>query len=133
MTAQVSALPGFLNVIGYGGDDISFTATLKNKDTGAAIPIVGTSKAQIRRYKDDTEYWSMTVAVDPIITNKAVLTIPAAVSAAVEEYACLRSLYVGDDLVTGPMFQGFWDWQVVGGSTKTYASGQMTIIMEVSR
>ena len=73
MTAQVSALPGFLNVIGYGGDDISFTATLKNKDTGAAIPIVGTSKAQIRRYKDDTEYWSMTVAVDPIITKKLMM------------------------------------------------------------
>lgn len=134
MTAMVTALPGFLDVVGYGGDDISFEVSLWS-DTAHTepVPIVGTSKAQVRRAKTDTEYWELTITVDETDTNKAMITAPAASTAEMAELACSGSFYDGDTLISGLMFMGFWDWQQTDGGVKTYASGRFIVLAEVTR
>ena len=134
MTAMVTALPGFLDVVGYGGDDVSFEVSLwSDTEHTVPVPIVGTSKAQVRRSKHDTVAYELTVTVDEVDTNKAMITAPAASTALMAEEACSGSFYVGDELITGLMFMGFWDWQQADGGVKTYASGRFVLVAEVTR
>ena len=102
MTAMVTALPGFLDVVGYGGDDVSFEVSLwSDTEHTVPVPIEGTSKAQVRRSKHDTEYWALTITVDEVDTNKAMIVASAASTAEMAELACAGSFYVGDELKIG--------------------------------
>ena len=134
MTAMVTALPGFLDVVGYGGDDVSFEVSLwSDTEHTVPVPIEGTSKAQVRRSKHDTEYWALTITVDEVDTNKAMIVASAASTAEMAELACAGSFYVGDELISGLMFMGYWDWQQADGGVKTYASGRFVLVAEVTR
>lgn len=132
MTAQLANIPAFLNIVGYGGDTVTFKLMLKDKTTNVAIPVTGTIMAQIRRYKDDTEYWTIT-ATAGVSTGEINCTITPEVSANLATYATMQSLYVGDELITGQIFSGYWDLQVNNTATKTYVSGEVFIIAEVTR
>ena len=134
MTAMVTSLPGFLDVVGYGGDDVSFEVSLwSDTEHTVPVPIEGTSRAQVRRDKHDEDYWSLTIAVDPVDTNKAIITAPSASTAEMAELAVSGSFYVGDSLITGLMFMGYWDWDQTDGGVKTYASGRFVVVAEVTR
>lgn len=132
MTAQLTNIPAFLNIVGYGGDTVTFKLTLKDKTTNTAIPITGTISAQIRRCKGDDEFWTITT-VAGTSTGEINCTIAPAVSGELAIYATRQSLYIGDELLTGQIFSGYWDLQVKNTDTKTYVSGEVYIIGEVTR
>jgi hypothetical protein len=134
MTATLKALPGYLDVVAYAGDDLTFVLTLVDNATPPnPVPIVGATKAQVRPSQESDTYWEMTVTVDPVDTNKATLSISGADTREMADDATLCSMYVGTSLITAPMFQGVWDWQFTDGGIKTLVSGKFTAIAEVTR
>lgn len=131
--AQLVSIPAQLDLVCYAGDDFFFTVTLTDEN-GDPLPITGTSKAQVRPDQESTTYWDMDVAVDPVITNQAVISIVGTKTTEMVDHCThVTSLYVGTELVTAPMFTGVWDWQQDASGVKTYASGKFAAIAEVSR
>lgn len=130
--ATLNIIPPRLDLVVYGGDDSRIAFTLTSNDD--PYEFVGTQKAQVRLDANSVDAWDLEVELDTQVDGKAYLLIPSEVAAELVVDAELTSKYVGDQLVTAPMFTGVWDWQYTNGDeVKTLVFGSIVIIGEVTR
>lgn len=130
--ATINIVPPRLDIVAYGGDDTRIVFNLE--ENGDPYILTGTQSAQIRLDQNADEFWEIEIEADPDVDGRAYLTIPSEVAAELVVDAEVDSKYIGDELVTAPMFIGVWDWQFDnGGDVKTLVFGDMTIIGEVTK
>lgn len=130
--ATINIVPPRLDIVAYGGDDTRIVFNLEQDEE--AYVFTGTQSAQIRADQNSEDYWDIDVELDVDIDGRAYLTIPSEVAAELVVDAETQSIYIGDELVTAPMFLGVWDWQFDnGGDVKTLVFGDIKIIGEVTR
>lgn len=130
--ATINIVPPRLDIIAYGGDDTRIVFNLE--ENSVPYVLTGTQTAQIRPNQNSEDFWEIEIEADPEIDGRAYLTIPSEVAAEVVVDATEESKYIGDELVTAPMFIGVWDWQFDnGGDIKTLVFGDITIIGEVTK
>lgn len=130
--ATINVVPPRLDIVAYGGDDTRLVFNLVQNDDPYVF--AGTQSAQVRVDQNATESWTLDIELDTEVDGRAYLTIPSEVAAELVVDAAVASKYVGDELVTAPMFIGVWDWQFDnGGDVKTLVFGDITIIGEVTR
>jgi hypothetical protein len=78
--------------------------------------------------------WDLEIRIDEDTPGTAYLIVPAEAAAEAVIDATTNSIYVGEDLVTAPMFVGVWDWQYsYEGNVRTLVFGTITIIGEVTK
>jgi len=129
----LNIVPPKLDIVAYGGDDtkIAFNLTDGNGDV---VALVGEHTSQIRPDANSKTYWDLTVTLDSEVSGRATITVPSEVAAELVVDATMETIYVGDDLVSGPMFIGVWDWQYNdNGEIRTMVHGDITVIGEVTK
>lgn len=130
MTATLNALPGMLDLVIYAGDNTKIQFDITSAEQPFTPP--GTQAATMRDSYDATIAYSFTLENDPLIDGRVFMTVPTETAELIVG-APLCSKYVGDDLITAPMWSGVWDWQYTdGGDVHTIAAGKVTIIGEVT-
>jgi hypothetical protein len=130
--ATINLVPPRLDIIAYGGDDTRIVFNLQQDEEPYVF--TGTQSAQIRVSQNGEDSWDLEVELDTEVDGRAYVTIPSEVAAELVVDAEVESVYVGDELVTAPMFIGVWDWQFDnGGDVKTLVFGDIKIIGEVTR
>jgi len=130
--ATINIVPPRLDIVAYGGDDTRIVFNLE--EGGDPYILTGTQSAQIRLDQNSEDFWELEIEADPDVDGRAYLTIPSEIAAELVIDAEVDSKYIGDELVTAPMFIGVWDWQFDnGGDVKTLVFGDMTIIGEVTK
>lgn len=132
--ATINAVPPRLDINAYGGDSTQFTFTLTQDDGETPYELVGTHVAQMRPDQNSETVWDLEIRLDQDTEGMAYLIIPAEVAAEAVVDATVETIYVGDELVTAPMFVGVWDWQYNNdGDIRTLVFGKITIIGEVTK
>lgn len=130
--ASINIVPPRLDIVAYGGDDTRLVFNLLDGED--PYTFTGTQAAQFRPDQNSDVYWDITVELDEEVAGRAYLTISSEDAAEAVVDATDDSIYIGEELVTAPMFKGVWDWQFDnGGDVKTLVFGDITIIGEVTR
>lgn len=129
----LNIVPPILDIVAYGGDDTNVVFNITNDDE-EAYEFIGTHSASIRVDENSDESWEIEINTDTGVDGKAVLKVPSEVTAELAVDAATMSIYIGDELVTAPMFVGVWDWQYDNnGEIRTLVRGKITVIGEVTR
>lgn len=131
--AIINTLPPVLDLVCYAGDDTRIT--LNMTAAGQPVNITGEHRAKIRKNRGSEILGTIIVDTEFAGTGIVKLIITDEVSAAlVADITEETTQYFGNDLITAPMFEGVWDWDVtVVGETRTLAQGKFTVIKDVSR
>jgi len=129
----LNIVPPTLDIVAYGGDDTTIVFNITD-DLGATYEFIGTHTASIRPDENSDVVWNIVINTDTGVAGKAALTVPSEVAAELVVDATTESLYVGEDLITAPMFIGVWDWQYDNnGEIRTLVRGKITAIGEVTK
>lgn len=129
----LNIVPPTLDVVAYGGDDTTIVFNITD-DGGEVYDYVGTHTASVRPNENSAVYYDVVINTDTGVAGRASLIIPSEVAAELVLNATTKSIYVGEDLITAPMFVGVWDWQFDNsGEIRTIVRGKMTVIGEVTR
>tara|TARA_R110000796_G_scaffold3134_1_gene12074 strand:+ start:12277 stop:12675 length:399 start_codon:yes stop_codon:yes gene_type:complete len=129
----LNIVPPTLDIVAYGGDDTTIVFNITD-DQGEVYDYIGTHTASIRPSENSATYFNVVINTDTGVAGKAALTVPSEVAAEMVLKATTESIYVGEDLITAPMFVGVWDWQYDNnGEIRTIVRGKITVIGEVTR
>ena len=129
----LNIVPPTLDIVAYGGDDTNIVFNLTTSDE-SVYEFIGTHSASIRVDGNSELSWDLEVTTDTGVDGKAILVIPSEVASELVVDATEESIYVGDDLITAPMFLGVWDWQYDNnGEIRTLVRGKITVIGEVTK
>lgn len=131
--AIINTLPPVLDLVCYAGDDTRIS--LNMTAAGQPVNITGEHHAKIRLNRSSEVLGTIIVDDEFAQSGMIKLIITDEVSAALVENITTESTqYFGNDLVTAPMFEGVWDWNViVVGEVRTLAQGKFTVIKDVTR
>lgn len=127
--ANLSTIPPRLDLQAYGGDDTTITLKFKNSSGAYFVPS-GTLTAQIRVTPEATDYNALTIVKN---VDSVSVTVPGTVARALADASATASVYVGNDLVTAPIWFGVWDLQETAGTSRTLCFGNIAIVSEVTR
>jgi hypothetical protein len=131
--ATLNIVPPILDIVAYGGDDTNIVFNITD-DAENAYEFIGTHTASIRVDENSEDSWEIEINTDTGVDGKAILKVPSEVTAELVVDATTESIYVGDELVTAPMFIGVWDWQYDNnGEIRTLVRGKITVIGEVTK
>jgi hypothetical protein len=132
--ATINTVPPRLDIIAYGGDDTRLNFTFTQDDGETPYELIGTHVAQVRPDQNSDTVWNLEVILDPNTEGLAYLVVPSEVAAETVIDAATDSIFVGEEVVTAPMFRGVWDWEFTNSTnTKTLVFGNITIIGEVTK